>query len=598
MPRPAQTETAGSAPAGGMSRLTVGLAVLRLTGIAALVLLVWNPPWLFAPQREGPPLVLLDASLSLGGQGGRWAEALDSARHVGRGGVIWRFGDRVAAFDTAAPRDGSSRLAAALEAAAGRPGPITVVTDGELGDLATVPPDLRARPRVIVLPRSPFANAFVVAVAGQRRLAATDTLWLRVSVGVAGGEALRAGRPALAVRGAGRRLAVQPLHLPDTGVIVVPVTVPARRLPAGLTTLTVALEEIHDAEPRDDARLFVVETVAQPPIVVLGDPPDWDTRFAARTLASVARAPVRTFVRLGGATGWRDAATLRPVDDREVARSVAAARLLVHGPGTAVPGAGERTARLVLGAPSSATGDWYVTPPPPSPLAAALAGIAWDSLPPLAAASPAPGDTVPTVVLGAAPGRRGRVVPVVTLRQRADGQRVAALRASGLWRWAFRGGAAEVAYRALLAGVTDWLLRGTTGPTERFAPVVPEAPQGTPLTWRWSAPGTPGDVALRVSGPAGDRVDTLRFDASGHATLRWPVGIHRFAALDGPERGLVAVETYSDEWRRAPVTLAAQDGTTGRLRLRRGVRDAWWLFALAIAAFAAEWTWRRRAGLP
>jgi len=29
-----------------------------------------------------------------------------------------------------------------------------------------------------------------------------------------------------------------------------------------------------------------------------------------------------------------------------------------------------------------------------------------------------------------------------------------------------------------------------------------------------------------------------------------------------------------------------------------GLRDRWWLFAIAIAAFAAEWAWRRRQGLP
>jgi len=28
------------------------------------------------------------------------------------------------------------------------------------------------------------------------------------------------------------------------------------------------------------------------------------------------------------------------------------------------------------------------------------------------------------------------------------------------------------------------------------------------------------------------------------------------------------------------------------------LRDRWWLFVLAIAAFATEWAWRRRQGLP
>jgi hypothetical protein len=29
-----------------------------------------------------------------------------------------------------------------------------------------------------------------------------------------------------------------------------------------------------------------------------------------------------------------------------------------------------------------------------------------------------------------------------------------------LWRWAFRGGSSEQAYRALFAGTVDWLLSG------------------------------------------------------------------------------------------------------------------------------------------
>jgi len=69
-------------------------------------------------RRRRAPLVLLDASLSLAGHGGRWGAALDSARALARGSVIWRFGARVAAFDTVPPTDGATRLAPALAAAA------------------------------------------------------------------------------------------------------------------------------------------------------------------------------------------------------------------------------------------------------------------------------------------------------------------------------------------------------------------------------------------------------------------------------------------------------------------------------------------------
>jgi hypothetical protein len=187
---------------------------------------------------------------------------------------------------------------------------------------------------------------------------------------------------------------------------------------------------------------------------------------------------------------------------------------------------------------------------------------------------------------------------VVTLRE-VDGARVATVAATGFWRWGFRGGTPAVAYRTLVAALADWLLgEQGAGSRERFVPVTPEAPNGTPLTWRWQAGGPAVDVVLLLTGPGGERRDTLRFDAAGRAELSLPPGVYRYAAVDGAERGLVAVETYSDEWRPAPMRLAPQAGTSGAARERRGPRDTWWVFALAIAAFAAEWYWRRREGLP
>ena len=587
-------------------RVTLGLAALRAAGIAALLVLLWDPPWLPGRTVQRTPLVLLDASLSFAGTGGRWPEALDSARRLaGTGGVIWRFGAGVAAFDTLPPGDGASRLAPALTAAAARSGPVTVITDGEIVDLAALPPDLRARPRVVTLPRPDFADAYVAAVAGRRRLAATDTLRLAVSVGTVGSRepgALKdsltlAGSRSLAVRLGDRRLATRAVTLPDSGTIVVELDVPAARLPAGAAALTVALEGGSDAEPRDDARVLVVETAARPPVVVLADPPDWEVRFLARTLADVARAPVRTYVRLDPDGGWRDGATLGPVGEAEVARALAGARLVVHRSGSTLGRTAGGAARLVL-APAAGEGDWYVTAPPASPIAGALAGITRDSLPPLSGVAPGTGDSGVAVALAAALARRGRPAPVVTLRE-ADGARVATVAATGFWRWGFRGGTAEVAYRTLVAALADWLLgEAGAGRRERFAPVTPEAPNGRPLTWRWQASGAAADVPLRLTGPDGERRDTLRFDATGRADLSLPPAIYRSAAMAGVERGIVAGEAYSDAWRPAAVRLAPQAGTSGGARERRGPRDTWWLFALAIAAFAAEWYWRRREGLP
>jgi hypothetical protein len=320
-------------------------------------------------------------------------------------------------------------------------------------------------------------------------------------------------------------------------------------------------------------------------------------RFLARTLADVVRAPVRTYVRLDLDGGWRDGATLGPVGAGDVARALAGARLVVHRSGS-IPGRTARgAARLVLAA-AAGEGDWYVTAAPASPIAGALAGIARDSLPPLSGVAPGTGDSGVAVALAAALARRGRPAPVVTLRD-VEGARVATVAATGFWRWGFRGGTSEVAYRTLVAALADWLLseQGAVG-REQFAPEAAETPQGLPLAWRWLAAGPARDVVLRLTGPDGERWDTLRFDAAGRAALSLPPGIYRYAAVDGAERGVVAVETYSDEWRPAAVRLAPQAGTSGAARERRGPRDTWWVFVLAIAAFAAEWYWRRREGLP
>ncbi|PYO76493.1 MAG: hypothetical protein DMD67_08375, partial [Gemmatimonadetes bacterium] len=112
-------------------RVTLGLAALRASGLAAIVLLAWNPTTARRESGEDAPLVLLDASLSMAGRGGegRWREALDTARALARGGTIWRFGERVTGFDTLPPSEGASRLGPAVAAAAARGGPIAIVTD-------------------------------------------------------------------------------------------------------------------------------------------------------------------------------------------------------------------------------------------------------------------------------------------------------------------------------------------------------------------------------------------------------------------------------------------------------------------------------------
>src|SRR5207244_3489944 len=103
-----------------------------------------------------------------------------------------------------------------------------------------------------------------------------------------------------------------------------------------------------------------------------------------------------------------------------------------------------------------------VEPPSASPLAGYLAGIAWDSLPPASAVSDLPPDTGALPVLQARLARRGASRPIAVLSDQR-GSRRATVAATGLWRWGFRGGASDVAYRTLIGAITGWLLGGGGG---------------------------------------------------------------------------------------------------------------------------------------
>jgi hypothetical protein len=298
---------------------------------------------------------------------------------------------------------------------------------------------------------------------------------------------------------------------------------------------------------------------------------------------------------------WRDGATLVPVGANVLTSAAANARLVIAMGEPARARAftsGSRNA-VLLWPTNGQPGDWYVERPLSSPLTAPLAGVIWDSLPPATAVA-VQHDSNPAaaVALVARLARRGPARPIVTLEER-KGQRIATVRAAGLWRWAFRGGAAQEGYRSVVAALVDWLLRERgAGSRERAVPVALEAPNGLPIVWRWTSPDTARAVAVTLRSNDTTRTDTLRFDAAGRAELLLPPGIYRYALSGGPEQGVVAVETYSDEWLPHAPALSAQPGEATSRFASIGLRDRWWLFVLAIAALATEWALRRRQGLP
>ena len=580
----------------------MSLLILRGVAVLALILLLWNPASSRLLPAGDQPLVLLDASLSM--TGAPWRAALDTARGFARRrAVVWRFGTTVTAFDTTPPAAGASHLAPALEAAAGRAGEVVVVTDGEVDDLAGIPADLLRRPRVIVQPRAPFVDAYVASVEGTRHVTRTDTIRLKVSYGVAGnrGSGLGARNASITVSVGERRLTSQRVTLPDSGTLSTDVTFPVSRIPnPGWAVLEVRLDGVGDAEPRDNSRLFAIDVSLAPAAVIFASPPDWETRFLARTLSDVARVPVKVFVETE-AGRWRDGATLVPVPTSLLTSAAASARLVVAmgDPERARAFAGGSRPAVLLWPTNGQPGDWYVERPLSSPFTAALAGVLWDSLPPATAVVVQAHDsTASTVALAARLARRGAARPIITLEER-NGQRIATVTAAGLWRWAFRGGAAEEGYRSVVAALVDWLLgeRGA-GSRERAAPVTLESPNGVPIAWHWTSPDSARALVITLRSNDATRTDTLRFDPAGRAELLLPPGVYRYALSGGPEQGVVAAETYSDEWLPRVPALTAQPGEATARVASIGLRDRWWLFVVAIAALATEWALRRRQGLP
>lgn len=580
----------------------VGLAVLRVIGLGALVLLFFNPVRTARVTGEAPT-ILLDASLSMGVAGGRWDEAVDSARSLAqRGGAILRFGSRLGPFDGSPPTEGASLLRDALTASRARGGPTVVVTDGEIEDGGSLSPALTPGTRFLLLPRDTVPSAAVVSVDVPQRVQRDDSLVLTVSIATWGALASDTGRLVVAV--GGRPLAIVDLVVPRApGSARRRIALRPGLLAAGLHVLRIDLTVEGDGEPRDDERFAVVEVSEQPAIVVVVDPADWEGRFLVAELADVARTTVRGYARVGSGI-WVDMRTLRRVSEDEVQAAARSAGLLViRGRREAV--APERRAPVWLW-PDPAPrlevfeGDWYLTRDlPASPLAGGLAGLEWDSLAPLLGIVPVTPRASEWVALVARQGRRGAERPVLIGRDSA-GIRALTTAGTGLWRWRFRGGAAREAYRAVLAAATDWLLADRSSAGDTTITVTRVVPRGMPVVFRWSAgDSVPDSAEVTLATDTMTITTMLRFRPDASALLSLEPGVYRWIVAGvANARGVTVVEPYSDEYPvRAVITPPSGSGDAFTL-IERHARERWWLFVVAVLALAAEWAWRRRRGLP
>jgi hypothetical protein len=566
--------------------------VCRAVAWTALGLLLVN---LSCSVRGVPlrPVVLLDASLSFGAVGGRWAEARDSAGHWGE---IRSFGDERLREDTT-PTRGRSLLAPALIGAAASGRPVIVVTDGEIEDAREIPPDILARSGVRLFPRNRHSDLAITRVTGPIRISAGDSIPLDVLV-----QAFGQGLPdtvTVRVTAGSTSLARRRVRLTGEPGGRIRITVPSTRLAAGDHLLQVALGSSGDPERRTDSRLHLVTVTPTPGVVFLAGPADWDSRFLYRTLKDVSQLPVQGFIRLN-ASRWQSMADLRPVSTEAVRRAARRADLLVLK-GAAGPMAQGSSARGIWNWPSGETGetqipgDWYLAPGDAAPVASAFLGQPVDSFPPAIQLAPTSLPAGSWVALSAQLGRRGPLRPAVFGRQEGS-TRLVTVAADGLWRWAFRGGSSEQTYRSWVAATASWLLGGADPAQGRARPVQPVVASGRPVIFEWIGGSPPEPVGVTWTGSAGAQSDTLHFDGGGRATAWLTPGEYRYR-LSGGGTGRVAVEQYSAELIPGTVSLTAHEPKAERPAARSAAREWLWLFGVCVLALSGEWLARRRLGL-
>lgn len=571
---------------------TLPLAVLRALAAALIVALL-----LGAPAGRGSRAasgVALDASESWlrASDSSAWHAAQDSAARAG--GSVHRFGDSLrAASARGGPADHASRLRDVVDAASGSGRPALIITDGELEEPELLA-DLPRGSRVVVLPRHEFPDAAVAALDAPRALLAGDTVTARVTI-IAGSMGSPAGRVELRLDDA----------LLDMGVLA-PLAPFAERVIAlhGMAAgaergafLRAIVRVDGDHEPRNDTLTLGVDVTRAPAAVFVSTAPDYDVREAVAALRGVTSLPTRAFYRVAPGT-WRTDGTLAQVDERTVRDAVRDAPMVVLHGDTAVfgaPRAVTRGALLLFAPPATEEGEWFAVAAPVSPLAPALGGLPFDSLPPLSVSPLLPVGEWQGLSArrgGGADDRRPALVGWESPR------RIAVLGASGFWRWRFRGGVRADAYAALFGALYDWLAAGRT---DRRA-VVPDGDPlraGMPVRWRRGAPAdsVATVVVVRKDATAQRRTLTVRFadGASVAETAPLPAGLYEVTTTGGSS--LLAVNQSREMVPRRSALRSGAVGGEPAVGDAPALRELGWIYFLVVLLLCAEWLLRRRAGL-
>ena len=526
--------------------------------------------------------------------GSRWPEAVQLATNAAAGDSMLLFGDslRLAALPPARPTDATSSARSAAERARREGRSVLLITDGEGGQ---DPGSLPAGSRVVVLRRPSIRDLAIESLELPERAAPGDTVTVRLTALAGSGGSSKA---TILFTFGGIRSVETPVEAIDSlgeRTIEFRFAVPAA---SGPQIVRVIARMPNDPEPANDTVAGVIEVTRTPVAVLVSSAPDPDARDVLEALRGALAAPPVGYYRVAQGQ-WRSAASLQAVSETEVRRALIGTPLAVIHGDTALLGAPSAVAHgsLILMTPGTTAGrgEWRATPTPNSPVAAALAGIAWDSVPPI---DPAPGTAKGDWVgLGAtAVGGGGGLRAVVAGSEVASRRRVV-VAASGMWRWRARGGVPGDAYNALWGALIDWV--GRTRPDARSAlPEVTVVREGDAISWRRGGADTAVTVVLRRRDGA-MREDTLRLVCNGGSTTTQspPLSAGEYTATV-PGGSATLVVNRSREWLPARQTVRALTlPGTGPRTPAVPLRDRWWPYAIALAALCGEWVWRRRVGL-
>lgn len=577
------------APAAGESRRARWLAALRALAWIIVLALLFDAP--AGPRRAVPPIAALDASESWlrGSDTALWRRAISAARGASSELLLWGDSARTAAAPPA-PRDAATRATPLAERALAVGRPLVLITDGELDDPAALA-SLPAGSRVDVLAHPGSIDAAVVGLDAPRAVVANDTIEARVTVR-AGQIPVRAAT--LSLLAGSDVIASMPIDTLGSGVERT-LTMHGRIQGAVRSVpLAAIVSAAGDVEHRNDTLATAVQVSPAAGAVLASTAPDFDARFLIPVLRGAVALPTRAYYRVAPGM-WRQDGTLAPVTEASVRSALAEAPLAILHGDTALFGAPRAVTKgsLLLYAPSADTiGEWYPVAAPASPIAAVLSGVPWDSLAPLSVAAGVRGDW--TGLLTAPARSTDRRVAIAGSE---TGRRIVTVGASGLWRWAFRGGVSRDAYATLWGGIFDWLTAERPDPRAAL-PADAIVRAGDRIRWRR---GTGSDTLVRVEirKRGVPRADTLalHFGGAGAVAESAPLDAGVYETRVSGGTSLLIVNASRELLpRRANVRTGAVGGAAPFGDQPR-LRDYHWIYLLLLALLCAEWLLRRHFGL-